>query len=378
MTTAPVRVAFVLPNLMLGGAEHQAIKLLTALPPGAVTVTLIVLQGWYPQPLRDAVPAGVDVQCAPYGRHDPRVVLWLARHIRGRRVQVVQAFLWYAELIAALACRLAGTATLIGSERGDRADTFYGRIRRALDRLIIIPGVECFVSNSSASTAALLRAGVPANRIELIPNGVPVDADNSDAGPVVRRGGEGGLIACSVGSLQPYKDVETLVRAVAASNPTSEVRAVIVGEGPEQTRLEQLASELGVGGQVEFVGRQYPPQPWMRAADVGVQSSRRDEACSNSVLEFMACARPVMATRTGGNPELVTDKVTGWLFPPGDWRALASLLDSAAQDRRALEAMGTQAAAHVRERFSIDSAAMAFARLWSRMVSANRHRKGVL
>lgn len=363
MTGGPVRVTFVLPNLMLGGAEHQAIKLLGAMPPGAATVTLVVLQGWLPAPLRDAVPVGIDLVVAPYGRRDPRVVPWLAARLRDERTEVVQAFLWYAEVVAAWACRLVPGVSLVGSERGDRGDTFYGPLRRLLDRAVVFPTTRRFVANSEASIAALTRAGFPADRVQLIRNGVET-RDSTDGHLPDLELPDGAFVACAVGSLQAYKGVDTLVRAVSACRTESGVHAVIVGDGPERGRLETLARDLGVAARVRFVGRQYPADPWIRLADIGVLSSVRDEACSNAILEFMASGRAVFATNVGGTPELIEDGVTGRLFRANDWRELGRLLDDAALDRGPLKAMGQRAEERVRNAFSIRAAADAYARTW--------------
>ena len=348
---------------MLGGAENQAVKLLGSLQPDAAAVSLVILQGWLPAPLREAVPGGINVAVAPYGRRDPRVVSWLAARLRDDRTEVVQAFLWYAEVVAALACRSLPSVALVGSERGDRGRTFYGPLRRLLDRTVTFPAMRRFVANSGASIAALRRAGYPADRIQLIRNGVELKAPADGHIPDLKLD-PGAFVACAVGSLQSYKGVDTLIRAVSTCRKESAVHAVIVGDGPERGRLETLARDLGIAARVRFVGRQYPPDPWIRLADVGVLNSIRDEACSNAILEFMAGGRAVFATGVGGTPELIEDGVTGRLFPPKDWRRLGRLLDDAALDRAALRAMGQRAQVRIRRDFAIVAAADAYTRLW--------------
>lgn len=357
------RVAFVLPNLMLGGAEHQAVKLLAALRPGSTSVSLFLLQGWLPDPLRPAVPAAIPVTVAPFGRRDPRVISWLASRFKRDRIEVVQSFLWYADVIAAAASRLAPGVRLVGSERGDRGATFYGPLRRVLDHVIVFPAARRFVANSRASIDALQRAGYPGDRIVLIPNGVRA-GDLESARLPAAEFPSGAFVACTVGSLQPYKGVETLVRAVAACDAELSIHALIVGDGPERGALENLAGELGATDRLRFVGRQWPPERWMRMANVGILASIRDEASSNSILEFMALGRAVFASAVGGSPELVQDGVTGRLFRPGDWRSLARMLEAAARDRQDTLDMGARAASRARSRFSIDAAAESYVQLW--------------
>lgn len=365
------RVALVLPNLMIGGAEHQALKLLAALPSIAACTSLVLLQGWKPVQLRDAVPRHVKVAVSPYGRRDPRVIPWLAALLRRERTQLVQAFLWHAEFIAAMACKLAPGVLLVGSERGDRAEPFYGTVQRALDRMLIFPSTVRFVANSHSSFEALCRAGYRAAHIDVIRNGVEL-MQAVDSSAVLHGLPADAFIACTVSSLRTYKGIDTLVRAIAACQADLGIYALVVGEGPEQRRLADLAVELGVAERVRFAGRQWPAEPWMRAADVGVLASTLSEASSNSVLEFMAAGRAVFATAVGGTPELVVDGVTGRLFRPNNWQELARLLEDGARDRRGLQEMGRRAHERVVSNFSITAAAAEYAKLWRDVIAQRR------
>src|SRR6185503_14177555 len=101
-------------------------------------------------------------------------------------------------------------------------------------------------------------------------------------------------------------------------------RLVIVGGergGGRQSELEALAGSLGVASSVLFPGVRQDIARLLTLSDVYVNSSLF-EGMSNTILEAMAASRPVVATRVGGNPELVRDGMTGYLVPPGDETAL--------------------------------------------------------
>ncbi len=104
---------------------------------------------------------------------------------------------------------------------------------------------------------------------------------------------------------------------------------VVAGTGPEQERLESLAKlSPALAGRVSFVGASENVPEILNALDVFVLPSLM-EGMSNTILEAMSCALPVAATRVGGNPELVQEGRTGFLFAPGDAAQLAAQLELA-------------------------------------------------
>ena len=144
------------------------------------------------------------------------------------------------------------------------------------------------------------------------------------------------LVTC--GRLEPYKGHHILLRAVAAlSRP---VRLVVIGEGPQRRRLEQLARELGIAERVEFTG----PLPQSRLAEiyaaadlfvlasVVLERSGKRDVIPNVLAEAMAMQMPVVATDVSGISELVKDGVSGRLVAPNDAAALAAVIDELLAD----------------------------------------------
>src|SRR5690606_36803561 len=120
--------------------------------------------------------------------------------------------------------------------------------------------------------------------------------------------------------------VEYFIRALPLIREQLDIDAVLVGDGPERPRLEQLVSELGVSGMVTFLGsRPNDEMPRLLAeSDVAVLPSLM-EATSVAALEAMSCGVPVAASRVGRLPEIVDESV-GTLFEPADPASLASSL----------------------------------------------------
>jgi L-malate glycosyltransferase len=130
-------------------------------------------------------------------------------------------------------------------------------------------------------------------------------------------------------------------------------RLVLVGDGPDRARVERLVAEAGLRQAVHLVGEQPDALPWLSAADLFLLPSAQ-ESFGLSALEAMACEVPVIASRVGGLPEVVTEGVTGYLRPPEDTAGMAALAVDLLRDEPRRAAMGRAAAEDVRARFQTD------------------------
>ena len=179
----------------------------------------------------------------------------------------------------------------------------------------------------SLHTLQMLRnAGYPEHRLHLIPNAV--DASRFDPG---QAGREGPVRVVFAGRHVPVKALDVLLRAWALVRAPEGSLLVLAGDGPEHAGLVQLAHELDIESRVEFPGMVRDIPGLFRAASLYVQASHQ-EGLPNAVLEAMASALPVVATRVSGHEDVVRDGTTGLLVPPADppalARALQTLVDS--------------------------------------------------
>jgi glycosyltransferase involved in cell wall biosynthesis len=154
-----------------------------------------------------------------------------------------------------------------------------------------------------------------------------------------------------VGRLVAIKDLTTLVAAFAAVARTrDDVRLLIAGDGGERERLERLASDLGVRAAVAFAGWQTDLARLYATIDIVLLTSR-NEGMPASLIEGMAAARAVVATRVGGVPELVADGQTGVLVSPGDIAAIADAMARLADNPALRRSLGEAARRAIGERF---------------------------
>jgi glycosyltransferase involved in cell wall biosynthesis len=150
-----------------------------------------------------------------------------------------------------------------------------------------------------------------------------------------------------------------------------ETNFVFAGDGPMRRRLEQLASELGVGERVAFLGVVSPDRlaALYTGADLLVLPTF-SEASPLVAFEAMACGTPVLSTRVAGLPELVSDWQTGFLVKPGDVGQLAIAMRFLTADREKLARMGAEAQRKVRKRFLWPNVARQYLALYQRLLPA--------
>jgi glycosyltransferase involved in cell wall biosynthesis len=145
-----------------------------------------------------------------------------------------------------------------------------------------------------------------------------------------------------VGRLQPWKGVETALRALAHIPAAT---LLVAGDGEDRPRLERIVAELGLGSRVRFLGgleRRELPRLY-RSADLLLATSHASETFGIGPVEAQACGLPVVASRFGGFPEVIDEGRTGLLVPPRDPLALAEAVNALLADsarRAAMAAAG--------------------------------------
>lgn len=152
-----------------------------------------------------------------------------------------------------------------------------------------------------------------------------------------------------VGRMSAEKGLHTLLAAIASSELP--LRLLLVGDGPIEGELRRRAAELGLESRVRFLGRKDRAEiPSLIAASDGtVLPSEWYENAPLSLLESLALGRPVIASRIGGIPELLTEGETGWLFEPGDRDSLRGALGDWSESRERRELRGKRAFRVARE-----------------------------
>jgi glycosyltransferase involved in cell wall biosynthesis len=219
-----------------------------------------------------------------------------------------------------------------------------------------------------AIIAQLVAAGVPRQRIALIPSAVDPERVRPRREPAAVRDALGAaatdLVLLSAAALVPRKGLDVLLDALAAlAHRGARPRLWVAGDGPERAALAARAARLGVAAQVAWLGQRDDIGDLLAAADVVVLPSRA-EGLGVAALEAMAAARPVVASAVGGLAEAVVDGRTGLLVPPGDAVALAHALARLLHEPALRAALGGAGPARVGEGFLAEQMVAAYERLY--------------
>ena len=175
-----------------------------------------------------------------------------------------------------------------------------------------------------------------------------------------------------VGRMTGVKRTDDVVRAFAALRARGvDACLCIVGDGPDREQVERRAHELGVIRDCLFLGYQEDVARFFAVFDAFVLSSV-NEGTPVVAIEALAAARPVVATRVGGVPDVVTDGVDGFLVEPGDVEALAERLERLAADPELRRAMGEAGRARVLPRYAVSRLIDDIDRLYRSLLEAER------
>lgn len=287
----------------------------------------------------------------------PLAVWRLRRVLRGWRPNVVQSALWHANLLARLAALGTGIPVVNAHESVDDAKAFS---RVVLDRATgRLAAWHVAVSTAVADRVAA-RDWVRRSRLTVIRNGIDARRWAPEGWREVTRARLGlpdeATVVGWTGRLHIVKDLPTLLGAIGWLPGW---RLVVVGGGKEEGRLRQLAADAGLAERVVFTGEVDDVAPVLEGFDVFCLPSLW-EGLPGSLMEAMAAGLPVVATRVGGVPELVTDGYDGLLVAPGDPEALAAAIATAAERPE----LGLRARQTVETRFSEEAMLDAYERLW--------------
>ena len=343
------RVLLATDTLVHDGAERQFALTATNLPPEWEVRCFSVDGGPFEQYLRER-DAWVRVT-GRLGHYDPLPFLRMWSLAARWRPHVVHSWGYMTTLAGFPAFQALGIPFIDATIRTGDLDLYRDTRRTTgMDRATLV---------AANSRCGLDAAGIAPERARVVPNGF--DFSRIPAAPPMRR--DSRFTVVMTGRMDGIKDYPAFIEAArllaaqaGAREAAAKLRFVALGQGPERPRLEEQARDLVESGLFEFG---YAPDviPDLLAADCGVllTTPPKIEGCSNSILEYMACGLPVVASRGGGTDELIADSDTGFLVPPSDPGELAARLRRISSDHEAARLMGARGARLVKERHSIET-----------------------
>jgi len=307
-----------------------------------------------------------------YGIQSMRTRLRLARQLKSGEVAIAHAFDFYTNLTLIPAARWAGVPVLIGGQRqlGDLLTRTQERAQAA-----VLRWCDAVVCNSHAAAARLAELGLRESQLIVIGNGLPPEAF-AETPPALPRLADLFRVAMIARMNTPTKNHQLFLRMAARLRSRFEnVQFVLVGDGPLRPDLERQARELGLGRHVLFLGDRSDVPALLASMDVSVLPSA-SESLSNVIIESMAAGLPVVASRVGGNGELLAEDC-GVLVPSNDEEALAAAVDRLLRDKSMRTTLGEHAKTFARANFTLERMRQRHEDLYQQLLEKKRWRAPV-
>jgi len=351
----------VIDTLRVGGRERLAVELANLMDPAEFEVSICATREGGPM----AAVARRHVPVVVLGRRatwDPAGLARFGRLVRERGVDVLHSHGSGPARLAGLcrASRFAPARHLMHDHTGDR-----GGDGDPLLRLAARAGVDAVIGVSEPNCRwAETALRLPPGRVHRLPHGVDVDRFRKP--PPIHRAelapADGRLLVAMVAGFSPAKDHPTLLRALSAARHRDRLHVLLVGprfdsHAGYHDRCLALVDELGLGGQVTWLGPRTDVPAVLAAVDAGVLTSRY-ESGPLALAEYLAAGLPYVVTATGEVTEAVRGTETGFVVPPGDAVQVAAALDRLVDlppEGRAL--LGARGRALAEKRFDLRGAA---------------------
>ena len=370
------KVLHIITGLDDGGAEAALYRLCVCNSQYSQVVFSLTDKGKYGDLLKDA---GIDVYCLklPKGRLSWQGLFRLWQLIRRIKPDVVQTWMYHADLIGGLVARIAGIRSIcwgvhhtdIHPVKTKRSTRWVVRLCALLSRCLPAKIICC----AQESLKVHKRLGYPVDKCVVITNGYDLNRFRPDDSARRRVRNELGIadkmpLLGMVARYDSQKDHENLLKALSLLNKQGiEFRCVLAGNGltAANPELSRLIDEFDLGDKMFLLGSRDDIPALMNGLDIHILSSAYGEAFPNVLSEAMACGTPCIATNVGDAALIVAD--TGWVVPPQDEQALVNaLIESLGllQDRTQWSLRQERCRERIIENFSIEKTVQAYQKVW--------------
>ena len=315
------RILFFIPTLVVGGAERHTVELRERLHARGFESDLLVHGRNRSHVIMQMEGAKGAVFLNLRGMSDLRGWLTVWKEIRRLKPDVILAINQTPLIVSVVIRFLLGTRAKIGCIFHTTRMQAYERSTEKLFRYTI-PFSDILIYVGKNQSRIWADRGIRSRRAQVINNGIEVGRFSglSDLGLQIREKygiKETDLLLGIVASFRQEKNHVELVEALAAARRCGiGAKALMVGDGPTQAEVKELALALGIGDHIVFTGEQAVVGPFMAACDVGILCST-SETFPLSALEFLASGIPMISARVGGASEIVLENVNGLLYEQG-------------------------------------------------------------
>lgn len=304
----------------------------------------------------------------------PLGMLRLARFLRRQRIDILHTHLFEPSVIGLQAGVLAGVPQRVMTRHySDYHTRIHKKWHVRLDQLCIRLSHGVIAVSEHTAEHMISQEGARPNKIHTVLNGIDFDRvrlSSPEAPARLRRefAPSDGPLLLMVGRLHPEKGYQFLFEALTKLKGRLDrpVRLLVAGQGPLEDFYRRMVQSLGCADAVEFLGFRKDVADLMAASDLVVLPSVA-EAFGLVLTEALYLGTPVVATRVGGIPEIVTDGIDGVLVPPADSQALADALADLLRDPERRARMAGSGRQKVQARFKFEDMVRAYEAIYKRL-----------
>jgi len=336
---------------VIGGAEIYAYQITLELKRRGWDIRLITMVDDHKlssQLQQNGVPV---LSLSAKSKTDLGVWIRLEEIWKRKKPDILHTHLYHAGIIGRLVGRRVGIPLILCHQGGP--ENSRPLTRTILDYLTSPLVYRYIVPCDAVKSILHRRERIPVKKIDCIPNGIQPPSDrylkSTESWMIFSRP----IRLITVGRLVPEKAQSVMIDVVnllAMRNVATSL--TILGEGPLRATLESQINQSNLAASVFLPGHQNNPYAWLQQSDIFVLTSLW-ESLSLAVMEAMAIGLPVVATATGGTPELITHLQNGYLIPPNSPEALADAIEFLVHHPEVARQMGKNARKHISEKYTI-------------------------
>lgn len=350
-------------SLKLGGAEKVVSILAQAFNKDNCDIYIMAFETGELE--KDCLLGGAKVIIRPFQwRNSLQWLYYFVKELKRLRIDVLHTHLFTADLLGRIGGRLANipvvVSTIHAPSTWKRSNGLKDTVKMLADRFTANKLADSLFSISKHVSDYQIRyGGIKPSKMSVISNPIILAAyANKQSLRSEKRASLGlndrHIVLMNVGSLKQVKGQKYLIAAMKMlADKHTNVRLLLAGNGEDRESLMRLADSLGVSEHLLFLGNRLDVPELLAASDIFVMPSL-SEGISMAILEAMASELPIVATRVGGNPDIIEDGVTGLLVNPADAPMLASAVERLLDDAEYSRVLGRMARQYVKEHHDAD------------------------
>lgn len=305
---------------------------------------------------------------------DPTIIFQIMRIIEKEKINIIHTHEVRSDMVGLIIgkmYRIPVVATLHGWIQNGFKDKLFTKADKSILRFF-----DHIICVSEKMKEEVLRLGIKEGKVTVLHNALDMESFRRNPNDRSFRSeigvGNETLLVGNIGRLSPEKGQSDFILAASAVlKKRKDVRFILIGKGDDESRLRELARDLGILNDIIFAGYMTNMVSIYNSLDLVVQSSYT-EGMPNVILESLAMEVPVIATDVGGTSEAVINKETGVLSQPKRPEAMAANILNFVEDKKAFQRMAQKGRKLVCEKFSIDERTRKLSEIYDRLIFEKR------